>query len=142
MVGTAKNSQDPAIIDRLQREALGNPRAYRLRLALLAIAGDIALTVAQVLPLAAPIIFGVLLVNRWPFYWLGAATLVFLAWLLRPTFRFEGREVKADEAPRLHKDIAALRKTLDVDRRLRVYLDDSFNASAAETRGLFGRFGT
>ncbi|MGH8740101.1 MAG: M48 family metallopeptidase, partial [Burkholderiales bacterium] len=129
-------------IARLEEEASRNPAAYRRKLAVIAIAGDFALTVTQVLPLAAPIVVGVLLIDLKLFYWLGAASVAFLAWVLRPGFRFQGRELKAEEAPRLHADIGRLKQKLHVPGHMRVYLDESFNASAAETRGWFGIVGT
>jgi Zn-dependent protease with chaperone function len=134
--------QDPAIITRLQSQAARNPRAFRLHLTLLAVAGDAALTATTVLPLAAPIAFGALFYNVELFYWAGAAAIVFFAWVLRPTFELEGRELRGEEAPTLLADIAALKKRLGVSRRIRVRLDDSLNAAAVESRGLFGLLGT
>src|SRR5262245_54757361 len=130
MVRPAEVPHDPAVIARLQRQASRNSGAYRLRLAILAVVGDIVLTIALALPWAAPIVFGVLLINLKLFYWLGAAAIVFLTWLQRPMFRFQGRELKADEASQLYRDVAVLRQKLDVRARMRVYLDESFNASA------------
>ena len=133
---------DPEIIARLESEASRNPRGYRLRLALIAVGGDFALTVTQLAPWAAPIVIGALWVNVKTFYFLGAAAVVFLAWMLRPAWRFEGRELKPDEAPQLHAELDRLKQKLQVPGRMRVFLDDSFNASAAETRGWFGVLGT
>lgn len=133
---------DQEIIARLESEASRNPRAYRLRLALIAIGGDFALTVVQLMPWAAPIVIGALWVNVTTFYVLGAAAVAFLAWMLRPTWRFEGRELQPDEAPQLHAELDRLKDELQVPGRMRVFLDASFNASAAETRGWFGVVGT
>lgn len=137
-----KYGHDPKLIERLEAEASRNPGAYRFRLAAIAIAGDFALTSAQVLPWAAPIVIGVLIINTTLFYALGGAAIIFLAWLFRPTFRFEGRPLTVEEAPELYKEMERLKQSLRVPTRMLVYLDDSFNASAAETRGLFGLFGT
>lgn len=142
MPAATKLAQDPEVIARLQSAASRSPGAYRFRLAAFAIAGDLALTTTQVLPWAAPIVIGVILINLKLFYWLGGASIILLAWLLRPTFRFQGREVAVGEAPRLYEDIERLKQKLSVPARMRVYLDKSFNASAAETRGLFGLLGT
>jgi len=142
MPAAAKTAHDPDLIARLQAEAARSPRMYRFRLAAIAIAGDLALTTTKVLPWAAPIVFGALLFNLKLFYWLGGAAIVFLAWLFRPTFRFEGRQLSTEEAPRLYEEMQRLKRSLNVPSRMHVYLDESFNASAAETRGLFGLFGT
>jgi len=142
MPAATKVAHDPEIIARLQMEASRSPAAYRFRLVAIAIAGDFALTFTQVLPWAAPIIIGVLLVNLKLFYWLGGAAIVFLVWLFRPTFRFEGRELAAEECRQLHEEVERLRRKLRVPDRMNLYLDDSFNASAAESRGLFGLLGT
>lgn len=133
---------DPELIERLQAAAARNPAFYRARLALLAVAGDVALSAVQVLPWFAIIFFGVVLANRAFFYCVGAAALIFLVWLLRPSFRFEGRTLKRDEAPELFREIDALRAKLDVRGHMDVLLDDDFNAGAAESRGLFGLAGT
>src|SRR6185436_19190467 len=135
-------AQDPELIARLQGAAARSPALYRARLMLLAVAGDVTLTAALVLPWFAVIFFGVVLANRVLFYWMGAAALVFLVWLLRPGFRLEGRALRRDEAPELFREIDALRSKLDVRGRMEVLLDDSFNAGAAESRGLFGLAGT
>jgi Zn-dependent protease with chaperone function len=135
-------AQDPQVIARLQAEATARPRAYRLRLVVIAIAGDLALTTTQVLPWAAPTVIGAFLINLKLFYWLGAAAIVFFAWVFRPTFRFQGRTLTIEEAPRLYEEMHRLRKLLRVPTRMDVYVDNSLNASAAETRGLFGVLGT
>ena len=137
-----KSAQDPAVIARLQAEAARHPRAYRLRLAILAVFGDVALTATQVLPWAAPIVVGAVFMGSTAYYWLAAAAIAFLVWVLRPTFRFEGRELKREEAATLYEELDSLRRTLDVAGPMRVYLDESFNAGALETRGFLGLFGT
>jgi Zn-dependent protease with chaperone function len=150
--GSHQAARDLKLLERLRKKAAQNPRAYRRRLAVLAVAGDIALTAIQViLPLAAIVLFGVLnallLLGALPaipvlFYWVGGAALIFLVWLARPIFRFDGRELTAQEAPDLHAAIIELRRTLQVAGRMSVFLDDSLNAGAAESRGLLGLFGT
>jgi hypothetical protein len=151
MPAATRTARDLKLLERLQKKAAQNPRAYRRRLAVLAVAGDIALTAIQViLPLAALVLFGVLnavvLLGGLPaipvlFYWVGAAALIFLVWLARPIFRFDGRELTAQEAPDLHAAIIELRRKLQVPGRMSVFLDDSFNAGAAESRGFPGLLG-
>ena len=78
---------------------------YRFRLALLAVAGDFTLTIVEVVPWFAVVFFGVVIANRPFFYWMGAVALVFLIWLLRPTFRIKGRELRKAEAPELFGEL-------------------------------------
>jgi len=141
MPAASRRARDLALIERLQKKASQNPRAYRRRLAALAIAGDVALTAIQVIPLAAFVLVGVLLANQVVFYWVGGAALIFLAWLVRPTVRLDGRRLTVQEAPDLHEAINELRRRLHVPGRMYLFLDDSFNASAAESRGFLGLFG-
>jgi Zn-dependent protease with chaperone function len=108
-------------------------------LAVIAVAGDMALTATLVFPVAVTIIVGVTLVPQ--LFWPGVAGIIFFAWLLRPGYRFQGRELKED-APQLRRDIEALKQKLRVPGRMRVYLDDSFNAAAMQTRGFLGLLGT
>jgi Zn-dependent protease with chaperone function len=133
---------DPRLVERLEIEASRTPRIYRFKLTTLALAGDLALTVTQVLPLALPIVIGILWINVELFYWLGSAAVLFLAWVIRPTLRIDERELTREEAPRLHAELDRLRNELQVPGRMRVFLDASFNAGAAETRGWFGILGT
>ena len=142
MTAATKVAQDPRLIARLQTEASRSPGFYRFRLALIAIAGDCALMATQIIPIAAPIAIGALWVNVTWLYWVSGAGILLFIWIARPSFRFDGRELTPTEAPRLHEEIASLKLKLRVPGRMKVYLDESFNASAAETRGLFGLFGT
>ena len=142
MSAATKTAPDPALIARLHSEASRRPGVYRLRLAVIAVAGDLALMGTQLLPIAAPMVLGALWMNRVLFYWLTGAAIVLFAWLLRPNFRFSDRELRAEEAPALYREIARLKEKLQVPGRMRVYLDESFNASAAEARGFLGLFGT
>lgn len=135
-------SQDPAAFARHQARAARYPRAFRLQLTLLAVAGDAALTAAIVLPWALPIAFGALFFNVELFYWVGGGATLFLAWVFRPSFRLEGRELRKEDAPVLFADIDELRQKLGVARGIRILLDDSLNAGAVETRGYFGLLGT
>ena len=121
-------------------EALPRPRIYRIPLALVALSGDLALTATQVAPIALPIVIGVLFINVELYYWAGAAAIVLFAWLVRPRFHFEGREIAFADAPRLYEQLAELRGRLRVPGRMRIYVDGSFNASATETGGALGLF--
>jgi Zn-dependent protease with chaperone function len=135
-------SGDAAIFEHLERQASRNPRWYRFKLAAIALAGDLALTITQVLPLALPIAIGVLVFNVKLFYWLGAAAVLLFAWMLRPALRITERELARGEAPLLFAELDRLRSKLQVPGRMRVFLDSSLNAGAAETRGWFGILGT
>jgi hypothetical protein len=123
---------------RLKHDATRSPKAYRAKLVLLALFGDVTLTIAQVLPIAAPIAIGVLWANHPLFYVLGATAIVFVAWLMRPQARLEGRPVQPHEAPALFAALESLRATLDVPGKMEVLVDDEFNASAAETPASWG----
>ena len=136
------HGQDPRLIASLEEEARGRPRIYRMRLALLALAGDFTLTAVQVAPWFVIVFFGVVLANRVFFYWLGAAALLFFIWMVRPSFRIQGRELRQEEAPELFAALHAVQGKLRVPGRMEVLLDAELNASAAETRGLFGVLGT
>ncbi len=142
MAAATKVAQDPELIARLQLEASRNPGAYRLRLAMIAVAGDLALMGTQVLPVALPIVIGALWMNVVAFYWLSGAAILLFAWMVRPTFRFSDRELAPEEAPALQKELASLKEKLRVPGRMQLCLDESFNASAAQTRGFFGLLGT
>jgi Zn-dependent protease with chaperone function len=130
------------LIARLQHEAAQRPAAYRLRLTALAVAGDLALIVMQIMPFVALIVVGVIIYGKPWFAWYGAAVIAFLIWLLRPTFAFGGRELKREDAPALFAAMDALREKLEVPGRMQVFIDDSFNAGASESHGLFGIAGT
>jgi len=108
-------------------------------LAAIAVAGDLALTATLVFPVAATILIGVVLYP--PLFWWGMAGIAFFVWLARPSARFEGREL-AEPAPQLQHEIDTLKTRLRVPGRMRVYLDDSFNAGAMQTRGFLGLLGT
>jgi len=113
--------------------------ANRLWLASIAVAGDLALTATLVFSVAAMFLIGVVLYP--PLFWWGVAGIAFFVWLARPGARFEAREL-AEPPAQLQQEIDALRAKLRVPGRMRVYLDDSFNAGAMQTRGFFGLFGT
>jgi Zn-dependent protease with chaperone function len=142
MTAATKVAQDPELIARLQSEVSRNPGAYRLRLAIIAVAGDLALMVTQILPVALPIVIGALWMNVVTFYWLSGAAILLFAWMVRPSFRFSDRELAPEEAPALRKELASLKEKLRARGRMQVCLDESFNASAAESRGIFGLLGT
>lgn len=139
---------DPQFIARLETEAARSPAAYRFKVVALALWGDFTLTAAQVLPIVLPgalvlfvlnaaLVSGSLaLLNG-----AGIAAMVLLVWLMRPMHRFEGTEIMPKDAPEFFGAIDALREKLGVLPRMRVLIDDEFNASAAETRGALGFLG-
>ena len=133
---------NPSLVDRLEREASSNPRRYRIRLTALAVAGDLALTAVQIAPVFAIIFFGAVIANYAFFYWVAAAATGFFVWVMRPSFRPEGRELQRKDAPELFSALDTLRAKLRVPRRMDVRIDDAFNASAAESLGLLGLIGT
>jgi Zn-dependent protease with chaperone function len=135
-------ASDASALQRLQQEAAENPTRYRRRLAVRAVLGDVGLSFVQVLPWAAPIFIGAVIYNHPLFYALAAAIVLFLAWVMRPNLRIEGREVSAQEAPELYRQLEGLQRKLGVTRQMRVLIDDQFNASAAEGRGVLGVLGT
>jgi Zn-dependent protease with chaperone function len=138
MRAPARPPKDPALVERLERAAARHPAIYRLRLTGIAVGGDIALTTTMILPVAGPVALGVILLNHPLFYWSGLVTLLLLIWMVRPSYRLGGRELSGSEAPELFNAIAVLRSKLQVPGRMQVFLDDSFNASAAEIRIFFG----
>jgi len=126
------------------QEAAGGPgkRESVASLAVLALAGDAALTATQVFPIALPMLIGMLWMNNVLIYYAGAAGIVLVAWILRPSFRVDGRVLDRTEAPGLHEALDDLRKKIGVPGRMVVHVDGDFNASVVETRGFFGLFGT
>ncbi len=136
------NPRHRAQIERLEAQAARHPRLYRFRLAVIAIGGDFLLTAAHIAPWVLPIGLGVFVLNNPVGYALGGAVLVFFVYLSRPALRLKGRELSRAEAPVLFAEIDAIRDRLQVRQRMEVMLDDSFNAGALETRGLFGLVGT
>ena len=138
---SARLAEDPAIIAALEARASRSPRLYRFWLALIAIAGDFALTLVLVFPVAALIVVSVSLYATPTLIWLGVAAIAFFVWVFRPGFRLPERGLK-EPAPKLHAELEALKQKLRVPGRMTVYLDDEFNAAALQTRGYFGVVGT
>lgn len=133
---------DEAMLARYQAIAERDPVRYRLRLTLTAIAGEAMLTLAQIAPVVLPILIGTLL---FPHPWLigmAAIAVVFFVWMTRSQLRSTGRPITRDEAPALFEALDSMCERLDVPKNVEVHLDDEFNASAGEGRGLFGLLGT
>jgi Zn-dependent protease with chaperone function len=132
----------PEKLRRLEAAAAARPGLYRMRLALLALAGDVILTFVRMLPFAGPIAIGALFVNNAFVYALAAFTIVFLIWLMRPGYRDSGKRIEQKDASELYAALDDLKAQLDVGGRMDVRLDDEANAGAREARGLFGLVGT
>ena len=132
----------PEELRRLEAAAAARPRLYRLRLALLALAGDAILTFVRVLPLAAPIVLGTFYVNNTLVDVLAACVILLLIWLMRPGHQDSGESIERKDAAELHAVLDGLKKKLDVGGPIDVRLEDEVNASAREVRGLFGLVGT
>jgi Zn-dependent protease with chaperone function len=135
-------SPAPDKLQRLEAAAAARPRLYRMRLALLAFAGDAILTFVRVAPFALPIAVGALFFNSTFIHALAAFAIVLLIWLMRPGYRDTGKRVERKDAPELYAALDDLKTKLDVGRRIDVRLEDEVNAGAREARGLFGLVGT
>lgn len=118
------------------------PTGSVLTLTALAVAGDVVLTACQVLPLALPVLIGALYWNNVLIFWMAGGVVLFLAWLVRPSFRITGRKLDEQEVPMLHAEISRLKAALGVHHRMEVLLDAGLNAGAIESRGYFGVVGT
>lgn len=133
---------DEAALQGYRRLAEESPRRYRAYVTLMAIAGDCMLTLAQIAPIVLPMAFGILLYPHPWFIWMGVAAAVFFVWINRPQLRPSGRKLERAEAPALFAALDSMRERLQVPGPIEIRLDDVFNASAGEGRGLFGLLGT
>jgi Zn-dependent protease with chaperone function len=132
----------PKKLQRLEAAAAARPGLYRMRLALLALTGDMILTFVRVVPFALPIVIGTLFFNHPYIYALAAFTIIFLIWVMRPGYRDRGKSIEQKDAPDLYAALDDLKTKLDVGGRMDVRLDDELNAGAREARGLLGVVGT
>ena len=128
--------------ERRDAAAARQPAVSRWWLAIVAIGGDVLLTAAQIAPWALPIAVGVLIVGHPLFYAAGGAAMLLFIYLARPGVRVHGRPLTRAEAPQLFAELDGLAGRLQVAGRTEVMLDDTFNAGALQTRGLFGVVGT
>lgn len=133
---------DEAALRSYEQLAASNPGRYRIRVTLMAVAGDALLTLAQIVPIVLPMAFGILLYPHPWFIVLGIAAAAFFVWINRPQLRVTGRKLERAEAPSLFAAVDEMRERLQVPGHLEIRLDDAFNASAGEGRGLFGVWGT
>jgi Zn-dependent protease with chaperone function len=129
-------------IARFEKLAAENPKAYRFRLAAVAVLGDIVLTILRMIPVALLIALSSLFYGGWFFYALAATTFLLFLWLGRADFRVDGRVLERTDAPALFAEVDQLRTQLAVSGKIEIRLNDEFNAGATETRGLFGIIGT
>jgi Zn-dependent protease with chaperone function len=116
----------------LQAGAMRRPRWFRVKVALLAVAGEAAFQLALVFPIAFGLLLGALWFNRTLFWYLSLATLLLFWWLLQPILHVPGRRVAREAAPRLHalvEKLSAASRGLRIDE---IRIDDSFNAGALE----------
>jgi Zn-dependent protease with chaperone function len=132
---------DPERVAKLEAHAARNPAAYRWKVALLSLFGDVALTTALILPIALPIGIGLLFFQNELLLWLGGIALVFLIWLVRPRAHFSARNIEPNEAPELFAAIGELQRKLGVEGRIDIAVDKNFNAGAIERRGFLGLLG-
>ena len=133
---------DPRTIERLQQFASRNPGLYRLRLTMLAVLGDAVLTFVQVFPWAIGAWFGALWYGHLFFYWLAGLATLFFIWLFRPKSLVRGEKIEAAQAPALFQATDRLRAGVEMRHAVEVRLNDDMNASALDTRGLFGLLGS
>src|SRR5262245_37777987 len=132
----------PAKLRRLEAAAASRPGLYRMRLALIALTGDVFWTFVRVVPFGLPIAIGALFFSHPYYYALAAFAIVFLIWVMRPGYRDSGKRIEQKDAPDLYAALDDLKTKLDVGGRMDVRLDDEFNAGAREARGLLGLIGT
>ncbi len=132
----------PEKISQYEKAAATNPRAYRTRLAIIAILGDLALTFLRMLPISLLVAGGFLFYAGWFAATLGAVIWFVFLWMGRADFRLSGRALKREQAPALFTELDKIQNELSVAGKVEVRLNDDFNASAAQTRGLFGLIGT
>jgi hypothetical protein len=132
----------PAEFQRLEAAAAARPGLYRLHLVLLAVVGDVLLTLIRVFPVAVPIVIGALFFDSTVLHLLAAAAVLLLIWVMRPGRRASGTPLLRRDAPELHAELDELKRALDVRGPIDVQLDDELNAGAREERGLFGLIGT
>ena len=132
----------PEKLQRLEAAAAARPGLYRMRLALLALAGDVILTFVRVVPFALPIVIGTLFFNNTFIYAVAAFVIALLIWVMRPGYRDRGKSIEQKDAPELYAALDDLKTKLDVGGRMEVRLDDELNAGAREARGLLGLVGT
>jgi Zn-dependent protease with chaperone function len=132
----------PEKLQCLEAAAAARPGLYRMRLALLALAGEVILTFVRVVPFALPIVIGTLFFNNTFIYAVAAFVIALLIWVMRPGYRDRGKSIEQKDAPDLYAALDDLKTKLDVGGRMEVRLDDEINAGAREARGLFGLVGT
>lgn len=119
-----------------------DPSRYRRDLVRRAVIADVMLTIVRALPLAAPILFGMIWFHQNTFFLgAGAIGIAVIVWISRLAFHFDDDEVARADAPALFKVLDEMRSELDVHHPISVHLSDDFNAAAVEVRGLFGVFG-
>ncbi len=133
---------DAALVPRLEAQARENPAAYRRKVALWAVCGDVILTTMQALPWIVPAFIGVLLQPIPLFIWAFIPFCLLVIWFVRPNVRMPGRPVAESDWPALYQFVRELQQQVGMRGKISIALDDELNASAFESRGLLGILGT
>lgn len=114
----------------LQAGAMRRPTWFRIKVALVAVAGDAASQLALVLPLAFVLLAGALWLNPTLFGALAVVALLLFWWLLQPAREVPGRRLAPAAAPRLHALVERLASAARSPRIDEIRIDDGFNAGA------------
>lgn len=131
-----------ALIKRLEAWSREAPAAYRSRVGLLSTAGNLALTIITLLPLALPVVVVMLMVSNPLLHVVAALSLLLFLWIMRPSHDETGHVLTHTQAPALYAAVDELRAKLKVSQEMQLVLDDEFNAGALEMPGLLGGMGT
>ena len=147
---TERRERFEAIAERAQAALAKDPRGYRWRLAMLALLGFSVIfgTLLALVVILGGSIWGAIASTAFLILLIKKKLIVFVAifsWVLIKALwvRFhppEGVRVSTDEAPRLHREVEAIREQLDVPSIHEIVLTQDFNAAMAQTPrlGMFG----
>ncbi len=138
------------LVEQLERSAAHSPGLYRLKLALLALAGYGVLALSLVLALAFSVGLGVVLLltkSVWALKLIKLAWIpLVLAWLILKALWVkipepEGRRLRPGEAPLLEQEINRLRLAAGAPPLAGIVIDADLNAAAASVPRLLGLAG-
>lgn len=130
------------LIKRLEVQAQQDPAGYRRSVGLLSAAGNLALTLILLLPIALPVIVVLMAVRNPVIDTVAVLSLLLFLWILRPNHDETGHLLTRAAAPGLYAALDDLRAKLNVGHDLRIVLVNEFNAGALEMPGLLGGLGT